>query len=322
MRIAIAGITHWHAPRYVAALEAEGCEIVGVSDADPAALEGRPWPGFPDTAAMLAATTPHLVLLLPRHDRALQEARTVAAFRRPVLAEKPLGLDAAEAAEAARLLREGHRFAAACLPNRHLLFWDAIAALREEGRLGTPVHMGVRIVNGPPSRYPAYGVPWMLDPARSGGGVLRNLGAHGCDAARLLGGGAMAVRGAAVERRGHGLAIEDYATAILTAPDGFVATIEVGYSHADPAASDQEFRLAATGAYVVDANGTLSVTLADGTRRVTPSRDAGAAYAELVRDALDRFRRGAPPAADVEDCAAAVALIDAIYDKAKGGTTP
>jgi predicted dehydrogenase len=270
---------------------------------------------------MLAETKPDLVLLLPRHDRALDEAGIVAAFGLPVLAEKPLGLNAAESGEAARVLLAGHRFAAACLPNRHLLFWDRVTQLRVEGRLGTPIHMSVRIVNGPPSRYPAYGVPWMLDPSLAGGGVLRNLGAHGCDAARALGGDTLAVRGAAVERRGHGLAIEDYATAILAAPDGFVATVEVGYSHAGPQSSDQEFRLAATGAYIVDGNGTLSVTLADGSRETTASRDATAAYAFLVRDALARLRSGTPPAAAVADCAAAVTLIDAIYRQANGGGT-
>lgn len=316
LRVAIAGVTHWHAPRYLESLAVHETEIAGVSDHDQvagahqAAKIGCRF--FADTADMLGAVHPDFVLLLPRHDLAVREAQAIAERRLPTLTEKPMGLDADEARRTAEALLAGHGFAAACLPNRHLMFWEAIARLRAEDRLGTPIHASFRIVNGPPSRYPGYGVPWMLDPARSGGGVLRNLGAHGADASLALAGD-LAVRGAVVARRGYGLAVEDYATGTLAAADGFSTTIEVGYSHADPNASDQEFRLAATGAYVVDANGTLAVTTADGQRNVAKSRTATDGYDMLVAETLVRFRAGRKPVADVAQCARAVTIIDAIY---------
>jgi predicted dehydrogenase len=321
LRIAIAGVTHWHAPRYLESLAAHDTEIVGVSDHDESAgarhAEKIGCRFFADTSDMLGAARPDFVLLLPRHDLAVREARAIADRRLPTLVEKPMGLDAGEARRTAAALLAGNAFAAACLPNRHLLFWDAIERLRNDGKLGTPIHASFRIVNGPPARYPGYGVPWMLDPARAGGGVLRNLGAHGADASLALGGADLAVRGAVIARRGYGMAIEDYATATLAAPDGFAATIEVGYSHADANSSDQEFRLAATGAYIVDANGALTVTTGDGRREVVKSRTATDGYDMLVAETLARFRSGKEPVVDVAQCARAVTIIDAIYHAAR-----
>lgn len=320
LRVAIAGVTHWHAPRYLEALAANDTEIVGVSDHDEAAgarlAQKIGCRFFADTGDMLGAVPPDFVLLLPRHDLAVREAQAIADRRLPTLTEKPMGLNADESQHTAAALLAGHAFAAACLPNRHLMFWEAIERLRNDGRLGTPIHASFRIVNGPPARYPGYGVPWMLDPARAGGGVLRNLGAHGADASLLLSGD-LTVRGAVVARRGYGFAIEDYATGTLAAPDGFTTTIEVGYSHADPNASDQEFRLAATGAYVVDANGTLAVTTADGQRNLVKSRTATDGYDMLVAETLARFRAGKPPVVDVAQCARAITIIDAIYRAAR-----
>lgn len=321
LRVAIAGVTHWHAPRYLQSLAAHDTAIVGVSDHDePAGARHAEKIGcrfFADTADMLGAVRPDFVLLLPRHDLAVREAQAIAGRRLPTLTEKPMGLNADEAQRTAQALLAGHGFSAACLPNRHLMFWEAIERLRRDGELGAPIHASFRIINGPPSRYSGYGVPWMLDPARSGGGVLRNLASHGADAALVLGGGDLQVRGAVVAQRGYGLAVEDYATGTLAAPDGFSVTIEVGYSHADPNASDQEFRLAATGAYVVDANGTLAVTKADGKRSMVKSRTASDAYDMLVAETLARFRSGRSPVVDVAQCARAVAIIDAIYRAAR-----
>ena len=38
LRIAVLGVSHWHAPRYLAALRAQGEQIAGVSDPDEAVV--------------------------------------------------------------------------------------------------------------------------------------------------------------------------------------------------------------------------------------------------------------------------------------------
>lgn len=317
LRIAIAGISHWHAPRYLEALERHRVTLVGVSDHDTAFAKARgrdlSCPGFADTHDMLAATRPDFAVVLPRHDQARAEIEAVADRRVAALIEKPMGLNAGDAAAAAAAMDRAGVFAASCLPNRHLSFWEAIDTLRGEGKLGRPIHASFRIINGPPQRYRDYGVPWMLDPAISGGGPLRNLGSHGADAAFALAGGDLAVRGALIANRAHGLAIEDFAAATVASADGFEATLEVGYSFAAPEGGDQEWRLAATGAYVVDANGTLTVTTADGATSSARSRRAADCYRMMLDDAIARFTAGRPPVATLGECARAVALLDAIY---------
>ena len=52
------------------------------------------------------------------------------------------------------------------------------------GTFGDLAHATFRIVGGPPARDIADDVPWMLDPAVSGGGALRNLGIRAADAAQ------------------------------------------------------------------------------------------------------------------------------------------
>lgn len=317
LRIAIAGISHWHAPRYLEALERHRITLVGVSDHD-AALARRhgdelSCPAFADTHDMLATARPDFALVLPRHDRARTEIAAVADRRVAALVEKPMGLDSGDAAAAAAAMERAGVFAASCLPNRYLTFWETIGKLRDDGRLGRPVHASFRIINGPPQRYRDYGVPWMLDPAISGGGALRNLGSHGADAAFALAGSDLTVRGALIANRAHGLPIEDFAAATVASGDGFEATLEVGYSFAAPEGGDQEWRLAATGAYIVDANGTLTVTTADGETSSMPSRRAADVYRMMLDDAIERFASGRPPVATLGECARAVRLIDDIY---------
>jgi predicted dehydrogenase len=317
LRVVIVGISHWHAPRYIEALRARGVRLVGVSDLDVETAGRRAQQlgceGYGDTSAMLAAQNPDFAIALPRHDLARRDIEALAEHRVAALIEKPMGLNAQDAAAAANAVGRAGIFAAACLPNRHLQFWEAVDALRRDGRLGHPLHAAFRVVNGTPQRYPEQGAPWMLDPAQSGGGALRNLGAHGIDAALMLASNPLSVRGAVIGNRRCGLAIEDYAVATLASRDGFVATVEVGYSHAGRSGGDQEWRLAATGAYVVDANGTLKIVCSDGEETSTPSRKAAEVYRMMIDETLDRFLSGKAPVVTVAECASAIALLDDIY---------
>ena len=81
----IAGITHWHAPRYVQYLRDRGVRIVGASDADAdagAAAARRHGLRFdPDTDALLAATRPDVAVVRPRHDLAPADIGAVAGGR-------------------------------------------------------------------------------------------------------------------------------------------------------------------------------------------------------------------------------------------------
>lgn len=317
--VAIAGITHWHAERYVRMLRARGVRLVGASDADdPAGSRAAARHGlgfFPTTTELLARTRPDFVVLLPRHDLAVPEVETVSGARLPMLVEKPLGRHAADARRSAAAIEAAGVFASVCFPNRHLEIWDAYRTIEAAGMLGTVIHAHFRTINGPPARYVDYGVPWMLDPARSGGGALRNLGIHGADAASTVAAGrALTLVGGRTTAIGYRGPVEDFAAAIFATGDGLLVTLEAGYSYAHmQEGGDYEWRIAATGAYLHEANGRLVVHRRGAAPEARPVRTPSVAYEVMVNAALDAFERGHPPPSPVSDCVRAVELQDAIY---------
>jgi predicted dehydrogenase len=315
MRAVFVGVAHWHAPIYAGAMAKLGLQIAAASDLDSAAGAAAAAkleiPFHADTASMLERVRPDFAFVLPRHDRALAELAPVLARQIPFLIEKPMGRNASEARAVAAAAAKSHAFAACALPNRQLAIWDRFRALERGGGLGTVMHAHFRIINGPPHRYREWGVPWMLDPAISGGGALRNLGFHGADATLSLAGERpVEVRGARVTRVGYGLAIEEFASAILEPVGGPLVTIEFGYSYA-AAGGDFEWRIAATGAYLKQSGPKLEVRLADGSSET--SEVAPPSYDLFVADMLTRLREGRPPGADLTACASAADLIDRIY---------
>jgi predicted dehydrogenase len=197
--------------------------------------------------------------------------------------------------------------------------WPEMARLAKGGRLGPVSHAHFRIVNGPPERYRSDGVPWVLDPAVSGGGALRNLGIHGIDAAlALTAGSELRVVSAAVSHRLYGEAVEEYAAVTLEAEDGMITTIEAGYTFASLAAGgDFEWRVSARNAHLLDRGDECRVaTLDDGSQRLLAPLPPGERYNAFLADTFDRLARGAPPLVGVEDYWHAMRLIDAAYKEA------
>ena len=321
----IAGITHWHAPRYVQYLRERGVQIVGASDADPtagrAAAQRHGLRFDPDTDALLAATRPDVAVVLPRHDLAPAEIAAVAARRVAMLVEKPMGRNAVDARRSAQAVQQAGVFAAVCFPNRHLAIWQVWRELQAMDAVGTVMHAHFRTINGPPSRYVEYGVPWMLEPLRAGGGAWRNLGIHGADAALALAGGRpLELVGGTTSQLGHGGEQEDFAAGVFATRDGFVATLEAGYTYANQQeGGDYEWRIAATQVYLHECNGVLRVHRRGHTlvqRQVATPHEA---YRDMVHAALDAFEAGATPPASVADCVRAVELQDRLYAAAREG---
>jgi len=322
LAVVIAGITHWHAPRYVRMLRARGVHLAGASDANAqagAAAAARYGVGFDaDTAHLLATVRPDFVVVLPRHDLAVAEIGVVADYGIPMLIEKPMGRNAAEARAAADAVRRAGMFASVCFPNRHLEIWDAYRTLCAQDAMGTVMHAHFRTINGPPSRYLDYGVPWMLEPGMSGGGALRNLGIHGADAiSTLVGNRTLSLVGGRTSSIGYGGKQEDFAAGIFATADGFVATMEAGYTYANmQEGGDYEWRIAATGAYLHESNGKLRVHRRGAVQEERDVVTPHLAYERMVNAALDAFESGAPPPSPVEDCVRAVALQDQVYEAA------
>jgi predicted dehydrogenase len=154
----------------------------------------------------------------------------------------------------------------------------------------------------------------MLDPAEAGGGCLRNLGSHGLDMFLHLTGEPAQVTGAQLSRRAHECQVEDYASVMLRSASGILGTVEVGNGF-PRVGTDGEWKIAGRDAILTMKDGIMKLATAEGDETF-PGADLTAPYFIAVRDALDHWRRGAPPPISVHHWTLAVRLIDQAYERA------
>jgi len=161
-------------------------------------------------------------------------------------------------------------------------------------RAGDIVYERMAFIAGPPSRYASNGNPWMLEPARSGGGSLMNLGPHFIDMAiRHLGLPDDTVRKQSTTL--HGAAVDDHASMILTTSTGREAIVEVGYAFPEsPLKRYCSFTAAGTtGFATVDTNGSATFTDNSGTTTsATLEVDSDPLYEVFVDGVADTLTTG------------------------------
>jgi len=319
MRVVMIEVGHWHATMHLRSLRLAGATIAGVSDRQPevaacfAAEIGCP--AYADHREMLAEVRPDFALVLGRHVDMPAISRDVIEAGIPCAIEKPAGVSSEQLAPLVDLVQRRGAFVAVPFTNRYSELWVRLARLEESGRAGPRAHAHFRIVNGPPARYERDGVSWMLDPAVSGGGAMRNLGIHAVDAfLHLTAGEEVTVVGAAASHRVYGRAVEEMATALLRSESGVVGTVEAGYTYAAMSGGDYEWRVAVGNCYLVDRGPMLEVaTLDDGRRASVEIPDQRARYDRFAGDTLSRLQTGQRPVATLDDCYRAMRVVDEIY---------
>jgi predicted dehydrogenase len=324
IRIAAIEVSHWHALNDAAYLRhlvaMPDVQLVAIQDSDAglvarrAAEVGGP-PTFTDYRTMLATTRPDFVVALGRHRQMAGIAHDLLDQGYPFLMEKPMGINAAEveavAAKAARL----DAFVAVPLAQRYAPFATRARELLAAERFGPLSHIYVRINRPGPARYEAWDCAWMLDPAEAGGGCLRNLGCHGLDMFLYLTEEPAQVIGAQLSRRAHERRVEDYASVMLRSASGILGTVEVGNGF-PRVGTDGEWKIAGRDAILTMKDGIMKLATAEGDETF-PGADLTAPYFIAVRDALDHWRRGAPPPISVHHWTRAVRLIDQAYECAR-----
>ena len=323
IRIAAIEVSHWHALydaaylRHVARMPE--LRLVGVQDPDRAiaaqrAAEVGDPPVFADYREMLAKTRPDFVIALGRHSAMAGIAAHLLDEGYPFLMEKPMGIDAAEVRTIADRVAEKRAFVAVPFAQRYQPFFAEAKRMLGDGAFGPLSHFYFRANRPTSARYPAWGSPWMLDPAAAGGGCLRNIGAHGLDVFLALSGEPASVTGAQLGWRAHRQAVEDFASVLLRTPSGILATIEVGNT-APGQSAESEWKLSGRDALLVSSGGTLRAVTASGEKPLDAALTEPV-FATALRDAIDRWRRGAPPLTGAEDCWRVQCLVDRAYQLA------
>jgi predicted dehydrogenase len=323
MRIAAIGVSHWHALYDAAYLRRlarmPDVQLVGLHDANPqiavhrAAAVGNP-PIFTDYVQMLDETRPDFVLALGDHRAMATTAHYLLDHGYPFLMEKPMGYNAAQVHSVAEKAEATGGFAAVSLPQRLQPFATQARQLLAEGRFGPLSHLYIRLNRPTSARYLAWDSPWMLDPALSGGGCLRNLGPHGLDVFLWLTGEAVQVTGAQLSWRALEQRVEDYATVLLRSESGVLGTLEVGNTFPGDG-TDGEWKIAGRDAILVLKDDVLRVITAQATETL-PATTPEPPYTLILRQTLEHWQRGAPPPVSVHDCYCVVQLIDQAYELA------
>ena len=327
LRVAAIEVSHWHSlydSAYLRHLFAmPDVEIVGVHDPSPAIAAHRASelggpPTFTDYRAMLEKTRPDFVLALGRHSAMAQIAHDLLDAGYPFVMEKPIGLDATQVRGVAEKATAKRGFAAIPLGQRYSPFTARAKQMLADACFGPLSHLYFRLNRPTSARYPAWDAGWMLDPAQAGGGCLRNLGTHCLDLFLHLTGEPARVTGAQVSARGLGQKVEDYASVLLRSASGVLGTVEVG---------NMNPRVGGDGEWKVSGRDALLKVVDDRLMRIvthdsdeTVEIEAGAPLAlTALRDALDCWRRGAPPPISVQDFVPVAELIDQAYAVAGGG---
>jgi predicted dehydrogenase len=338
IRIAAIGVGHWHAvndPAYLRQLvRMPDVRLVGLQDPSielagrRAAEVGHP-STFDDHRRMLDVTKPDFVLALGRHDRMAALALELIERGLPFMMEKPMGLNAAEVARVAARAEERGAFVAVPMPQRFSPFWAQAQRMLADGAFGPLSHLYMRMNRFTSARYPAWDCPWMLDPALSGGGCLRNLGAHGFDMLALVTGEEPEVVAAQLSRQARGEPVEDYVSVLLRTPSGVLGTLEIGYAYPriptpdnqGPGrdklldGADGEWKIVGRDALLMAKDGQLRIVTRDAEQQL-PGEPAQNPSSMVLRDALERWQRGEPPLVSVAACLRAARLTDRAYELA------
>ena len=323
IRIVAIGVSHWHSLYDAAYLRRlarmPDVQLIGLHDPDPqiaaqrSAALGNP-PIFTDYAQMLSETHPDFVLALGDHRAMATTAHYLLDHGYPFLMEKPMGCNATEVRSVADKAETTHGFAAVSLPQRLQPFATQARQMLAEGRFGPLSHLYIRLNRPTSARYLAWDSPWMLDPALSGGGCLRNLGPHGLDVFLWLTDESVRVTGAQLSWRALEQRVEDYATVLLRSESGVLGTLEVGNTFPGDG-TDGEWKIAGRDAILVFKDDVLRVITTQGTETL-PATTPEPPYMLILRQTLEHWQRGAPPPVSVHDCYRAVQLIDQAYEMA------
>ncbi len=329
MRIAFIGVSHWHAPLYYRpAARLAGVRIVAVSDPDLSLaqgvgreLEAR---AFSDYRELIAEARPDFVFAFGRHCDMAAIALTLADAGVPFLIEKPGGLNARQVSAIRDRARAtglhvgtGFNFRAS----------DLFKKIRDVIGEDPVTHASFRYIAGGPYRYRESGCAWMLDPALSGGGSTINLSVHFVDMFRVF---SKSKATEVASLMGHftwNLPIEDYSSMILRS-SASVCTIETGYTY--PATSgifDMRFSVRTSRHYIVArSDDVLEVhRTSDGHVKRFSTRVSNLVwYPVFVTESIDRFAKGEPPLATLDDLVEVMEVVDAAYasNRAAGAAVP
>jgi myo-inositol 2-dehydrogenase / D-chiro-inositol 1-dehydrogenase len=254
----------------------------------------------------------------------------VASLGKPILCEKPLAADLAQATRISGLLDKKPVFFMQSLPKRLDPVNHALRDLIGSGELGN-IRLA-RVRHGHSHGLdPAFRGGWWTDPSRSGGGTLLDEGVHAADLLRWLFGDPVEV--SAMISAGAGLEVEDAALATFRWANGMLAEVATGWTMVAAETSIEIFGTRGTALVSgVDLASCgrrpepgLHICLSGADRFIRRSpepRFAVGGFHQAVATAfVDALIAGHPPPITLADGLGAQTMIEAAYRAARTGRT-
>jgi predicted dehydrogenase len=285
----VAGIGDISRKRVLPAILAEpNSRLAGIVTRDPAKAAPYGVPGFTDLEAALVSTNADAVYIAT--PVFLHAPQTIAALRagRHVLCEKPMALNFVEAQSMQRAAGEARRTLAIAYYRRKYPKVERARLLLDTGAIGRPVFAEATSHDwfNPLGTSRA----WLVDPALSGGGPLRDIASHRIDLMNYLFG---KPEHAIIHLSNvvHHLPVEDNATAMIEYQSGVRGVVDVRWHSR---VSRDEFRIRGT-------DGELDLSPLNGPELVHPggveSIPAPAnLHSPCIADFVDAVIRNVPPA--------------------------
>ena len=322
IKIAAIGVSHWHSifdSAYLSRLSSfQDVSLVAIQDDSQEILDnrrlqlGNEIQTFTDYVDMVDRVSPDLVIALGSHDVMAATANFLIERNIPFLMEKPMSFSANELKPLVSKVKAVDAFATVPLHSRFTKFVSLAKELSTSKKYGDLTHFYSRLNRPTAARYPRWGAGWMLDPKKSNGGCLRNLGNHGLDVFCYLTGSAdkVQVTGAQISWETLNEKIEDYASVMVKNETGVIGTIETGNCYPGDG-TDGEWKAGFERALLVEKENRLRLITSTGITDI----DIGVEdpVLSMLSDVFKNLRSGAKPSVTVEDCYHAVRLIDLAY---------
>ena len=322
IKIAAIGVSHWHSifdSAYLSRLSNfDDVSLIAIQDNSQEILDNRRLQlgseiqTFTDYTDMLDTISPDLVIALGSHDDMAATANFLVQHNLPFLMEKPMSFSAKELKPLVSKVADADAFATVPLHSRFTKFVSLAKELSITKKYGKLTHFYSRLNRPTSARYPRWGTDWMLDPKRSNGGCLRNLGNHGLDVFCYLTGSGdkVEVTGANFSWGTLNEKVEDYASVMVKNDLGVIGTIETGNCYPGDG-TDGEWKAGFENALLLEKENRLLLITSEGTTEIdTGVKDP---VLPMLSDVFKNLRSGTNPTVTVEDCYHAVRLIDLAY---------
>lgn len=311
--IAMIEVGHVHTGLIAEGLKRQSGRIVAVSDKNERIA--RHWAetlgcrAYSDYRLLLEAEHVDFAFAFGEHFEMPSIAESLIAFGIPFSIEKPLGVSAADVGEVLRIATERRAFVSIPFVFRVSPLCEMLETLRAEGRIGPPEHMTFIDLAGSPQRYSEMS-PWILDPARAGGGCFINLSVHFIDLFIRLTGQEPKLAGCRYSNSVHGLPIEDHAVVLLGNESGGSCAIEVGYVFPDDKRRFQSYSVVGQDWFAHISDNTMILSRNGEQDRFSLNTDTGRYYATYVERTLEALAEGRPPVAGPDDLAKVMRVVD------------